>query len=102
MEPIIILYALGIWFIFVFVAILNGAFRDCFVEPKVGEYLGRVISTIILICVVLVVTFLFISNLNIEYTTTDLVLIGALWVILTLSFEFIIFHMLVVNRGMYD
>jgi len=53
---------------------------------------GHVISTVIFICVILVVTYLFLSNLKINYTKTDLLLIGALWLILTILFEFVFGH----------
>lgn len=84
----IFIYALGIWFIFVVAGILNGVFRESFITPKVGEHAGHVISTIILICVILAVAYLFISNLKIHYTGTDLLLIGAFWLMLTFLFEF--------------
>jgi len=64
----IYLYALGIWLIFVVAGILNGVFRESFITPKVGEHTDHIISTIILICVILAVTHLFISNLKINYT----------------------------------
>ena len=80
--------ALGIWLIFVVAGILNGVFRESFITPKVGEHTGHIISTSILICGILVVTHLFISNLKINYTKTDLLLIGAFWTILTILFEF--------------
>ena len=92
METKIFLYALGIWFIFGIIAILNGTFRNSFITPKVGEHAGHVISTIIFICVILAVTYLFISNLKINYTRTDLLLIGAFWLILTILFEFAFGH----------
>ena len=82
------LYALGIWLIFVVAGILNGVFRESFITPKVGEHLGHILSTIILICVILAVTYLFISSLEINYSKTDLLLIGAFWTILTILFEF--------------
>ena len=92
MERKIFLYALGIWFILVVAAILNGAFRESFITSKVGKQVGHVISTVIFICVILVVTYLFLSNLKINYTKTDLLLIGALWLILTILFEFVFGH----------
>lgn len=95
MEIRLYLYALGLWFIFVLAAILNGTFRNSFLEPKVGQYAGHVISTIILVCVILVMTYLFINNVKIAYTKTDLLLIGALWLLLTVSFEFIFGHYVV-------
>ena len=67
---------------------MNGVFRESFITPKVGEHTGHIISTIILICVILAVTHLFISNLKINYTKTDLLLIGAFWTVLTILFEF--------------
>ena len=82
------LYALGIWFIFVVAGILNGVFRESFITPKVGEHTGHILSTIILICVILAVTYLFISSLEINYSKTSLLLIGAFWTILTILFEF--------------
>ena len=82
------LYALGIWFIFVVAGILNGVFRESFITPKVGEHTGHILSTIILICVILAVTHLFISDLKINHTETGLLLIGAFWTILTILFEF--------------
>ena len=97
MEIKIFLYALGIWFIIVVAAILNGIFRNSFITPKVGEHAGHVLSTIIFICVILIGTYLFISNLKIGYTKTDLLLIGAFWLILTILFEFVFGHYVIGN-----
>ncbi len=91
----IFLYALGIWFILVIAAILNGEFRNSFITPKVGEHAGHVISTITFIGIILVVTYLFISNLKIGYTNTDLFLVGVFWLILTILFEFVFGHYVV-------
>jgi len=84
----ILLYPLGIWFILVVTAILNAGLRESFIAPKVGEHAGHVISTIVLICLILVVTYLFLSNVKIRYTTGELILIGAFWLTLTVLFEF--------------
>jgi len=97
MEAKIFLYALGIWVIFVILAILNGTLKNTFITPKVGEYAGHVISTIILICVILIVIYLFISNMKISYTNADLLLVGTLWLILTILFEFIFGHYVMGN-----
>ena len=92
MEARIFLYAFGIWFIFVILAILNGVFRNSFITPKTGEHTAHVISTIILISVILIVTYLFIGNIKTAYTNTNLLLVGTLWVGLTVLFEFIFGH----------
>ena len=39
----ILLYALGIWFIFLVASILNAAFRESFMTPKVGEHAGHIV-----------------------------------------------------------
>jgi len=64
----IYLYALGIWLILIVAGILNGVFRESFITPKVGEHTGHI--------------------LKINYTKTDLLLIGAFWTMLTILFEF--------------
>lgn len=84
----IFLYAFGVWFIIGILAILNGIFRQSFIISKVDEHTGHIISTIILICVILVITYIFISNLKINYTQTELILIDTFWLILTVLFEF--------------
>ena len=97
MEARIFLYAFGIWFIFVILAILNGVFRNSVITPKIGEYGGHIISTIILISVILIVTYIFIGNIKIAYTNTNLLLVGTLWLVLTVLFEFIFGHYVVGN-----
>lgn len=90
----LLLYALGIWFIFVILAILNGGLREKLVSPKLGAQAGHVISTAIFIGVILAGTYLFLSNTKAAYDTADLLLIGALWLGLTVVFEFLFGHYL--------
>ncbi len=97
MEAKIFLYAFGIWLILGIVAILNAGLRNSFITPRVGEHGGHVISTIIFICVILVATYLFVSKLKFDYTNTDLLLVGTLWLILTISFEFVFGHYVMDN-----
>jgi len=88
----LLLCALGVWLVLVIAAILNGTLRNSFISPRAGEYAGHVISTIILVCVILVVTYLFLSVIKIDYTVTDLLLVGALWLVMTVLFEFVFGH----------
>lgn len=92
MNTRLFLYALGVWFILLILAILNGALREAFIRPRVGEQTAHIIGTITVICLFLIVIFLFISNLKIEYSKIDLLLVGAFWVILTVLFEFVFGH----------
>ena len=92
MEARLFLYAFGIWILLVFVAILNGYFRNIFLEPSVGKYIGHVISSIILSCLIFLITFLFLNNVKITFSHADLLVIGAFWLILTVLFEFVFGH----------
>jgi hypothetical protein len=92
MDSKVLLSALGMWFIFVIAAILNGTLRIAFITPRVGEYAGHVISTIIFMCVILAGTYIFLSYLDAGLARNDLLLIGAFWLVLTVVFEFVFGH----------
>ena len=87
-----ILYALGIWFIMVIVAIMNGAFRNAFINPPLGELAGHIISTIMLTCAVIIIVYLFITKTGIYFTGRDLIIIGVMWFGITVVFEFLFGH----------
>ena len=88
METKIYLYAFGIWVLFAVLTIINGAIRNSWYAPKVGELKGHQISTIIGIAYVLIVTYLFVGMIETDVTKTDLLMIGVFWLIITIIFEF--------------
>jgi hypothetical protein len=57
-----------------------------------GEYKAHVLNTVTIMAVVLLGSFLFLNNFGFETTRGDLILIGFLWVGLTVFFELIFFH----------
>ena len=97
MNAGIFLYAFVVWVIFGILAIINGEIRNKFYAPKIGEYSGHVISTIIGICFVAVGTYLLLRFMGIDYSSIDLLLIGGFWVILTVLFEFVFGHYVMGN-----
>ena len=97
MEAKLFLYAFGIWVVFMFTAMLNGYFRNSFLEPKAGVQIGHVISTIILVCFILLITFLFLYYIRIPYTNVGLLAVGAFWLSLTVLFEFVFGHYVMGN-----
>ena len=97
MNATILLYAFGVWVIFGILAIINGVIRNKLYTPKIGEYPGHVISTIIAICFVAAGTYLFLRFMKIDYSNIDLLLIGGFWVILTVLFEFVFGHYVIGN-----
>ncbi len=88
MQAKLFFYSLGVWFLFVIAAILNGIFRNSFITPKLGELIGHQISSVIFIIIVFTGTYFFIRLLGLEFNARVLLTIGALWLMLTVLFEF--------------
>ena len=82
-----------VWLGLVVLAILNGITRNSLITPAVGEHWGHVISTVVLSAVVLAVAW--ISNPWIKPgSARSAWAIGALWLTLTVAFEFLAGHYL--------
>lgn len=81
----------GMWIVFVVLAILNGSLRVYVIIPITGNYIGHVISSIILSTIIFVGTYLFIKKKNLA-ASNYLVAIGALWLFMTIAFEFLFGH----------
>lgn len=88
MDLMLFLYSIGLWLIFVVLAIINGVARNSIYAPKIGEHKGHIISSVIAICYILAVTYIFVNVLKPAVTLIDLLLIGAFWVTITVLFEF--------------
>jgi hypothetical protein len=76
------------WLVFLVLAIINGGARNSLYAPKVGEHKGHIISSLIAICYTLAGTYLFVNATAAIVTQTDLLLIGGLWLAITIVFEF--------------
>lgn len=95
MELKLLVSALAIWLLFVVLAIINGVIRNAVYAPRMGEWEGHVVSTIIAICYTVLVVYLFLAYTPAAYTRTDLILIGILWLSMTVAFEFLFGHYVV-------
>lgn len=87
--------ALGIWFLMCIIAIINGIIRNGVYSPIVGEYVGHIISSFILICIFSLVIALYYNNIKGKYENRNSLYIGVLWLIMTIAFEFIFGHYIV-------
>lgn len=100
------LYPLGVWVLMAVVAVLNGGFREVVLIPRIGEYPGHVVSTALLVVAILVISFLYFSWSALEYARAELVLVGLLWTVLTVGFEFLVGYLegtpVSVTLGQYD
>lgn len=89
-RPTVLLAPLGVWMAMAVIAVLNGGFREVVLIPRIGEYPGHVLSTGILVVAILVVTWLFFGWSTVEYAMAERVVIGVVWVFLTVGFEFLV------------
>jgi hypothetical protein len=89
-RPTVFLYPLGLWALMAIVAVLNGGFREVVIIPRVGDYAGHVLSTALLVVAILVLSGLYFSWTSTAYTRTELLLLGGLWTVLTVGFEFLV------------
>ena len=82
----------GTWFLFMVLAIINAAIRNNTFKPIFGNLLAHQISTLIFIVIILVVTYLVLRFSSIELTNNQALLMGILWFIFTILFEFLAGH----------
>lgn len=82
-----------VWFGIMLLAVLNGAARDILLMPRIGDLVARAVS-----CVTLAGLILFVARISLPWiqpaTMGDAWTIGALWLVMTLTFEFVAGHYL--------
>ena len=83
-----ILKAIAIWSALLAIAIVNGAMRSVWISPRLGEYAGHVLSTIVL-CAFIAWLALATIRWVAPAGLWEAFLVGVLWVVLTVAFEFI-------------
>ena len=80
-----------IWSGLLVLAVANGAFREAVLVPRLGLGMARAVSTIMLSLLILGFGWALTPWIG-PSTLQDAWLIGALWVALTLAFEFLAGH----------
>lgn len=85
--------ALAVWLLMLVVASINGAARQALLIPAVGETAGRALSTLLLAALIAVLAWTTIAWIG-PRSSSRAWLVGALWVALTLAFEFLAGHYL--------
>ncbi len=86
------LRAVGIWFVFLVIAFGLGAVREGLLRPRIGEAKAHVIGTLIAVAFMILVIYAFIQRVHGSCSMTDLILIGVIWLVMTVAFEFGFFH----------
>ena len=87
------LYGLGVWILFMLLAIINAGIREKLYKPKVGELRAHQISSIIFIILIFVVSYAFLKR--VDATSMQSLLLGIIWFLLTIGFEFLFGHYII-------
>lgn len=82
-----------VWLAIAALAVANGGFREAVLLPRFGDTAARAISTLTLSAIILIVASLSIGWIS-PRPHLDAWRIGALWLALTLAFEFLAGHYL--------
>ncbi len=80
-----------VWALLLGAMVLNGMFRELFLRPVAGDQVAEKASPILGLMIVLAVTRPFLQSL-VPMPSRDLWRIGAWWVGLTVTFEFVFGH----------
>lgn len=92
MDTKIISITIITWLIFMFLAIINAGIRNRVYKPIVGDLIAHQISTLLLIFIIFVVTYLILHLNQLELNDSEALIMGSLWLIFTIGFEFVAGH----------
>lgn len=83
--------ALAIWIVLVLCAIANGGFREAVLTPRLGPSAAHVLSTLMLSAIVILLAVASVAWIG-PRSRGDAILVGLLWLVLVLAFEFLAGH----------
>jgi hypothetical protein len=82
-----------IWCALLVIASINGAAREALLIPRIGDVLGRAVSTLALSVFIIILTWISIAWIT-PRSVPQAWAVGVIWVALTLAFEFLAGHYL--------
>ena len=77
------------WFPLIVIAVANGALREAWLTPRLGEQHGRQVSTLLLLAF-FAIYFAIVTRLWPIASARQAVAVGVAWLVLTLAFEFLL------------
>jgi len=80
------------WIIFMFLAIINAGIRNRVYKPIVGNLTAHQISTLLFTIIIFVVTYLVFHFNHLEINDSEALIMGSIWLIFTIGFEFVAGH----------
>ncbi len=75
------------WFPMVLIAVANGALREAYLVPRLGDHSARQVSTLLLIVLFAIYIGLVVRTWP-PASGGQALAVGAMWLVLTLTFEF--------------
>lgn len=82
----------GTWFIFMIMAIFNAVIREVIYNKYLTELRAHQLSTITFILIIFIVTFIVFFLTKIQLTDKETFIMGSIWFVLTICFEFLAGH----------
>lgn len=92
MDSKFVIVTIGVWLLFMVLAIINAVIRNEVYKPVVGDLAAHQISSIIFMAVILLVAYAILRISNLELSDFKAFFMGAIWLISTIAFEFIAGH----------
>lgn len=93
------IYALIVWFIFGIASAGLVALRSNLLQKVMNYNISQILVTILLISFILGMTYILLHKTDIVFLEKDLLAIGALWLVMTILFEFL-FGRFVLSRDL--
>jgi hypothetical protein len=93
---LLLLRAIVIWVLLAVVGVGNGVFRGAVLAKRLGDQPAHILATLILCALMFLVAVIFIRWVGPD-TLLQASLVGLLWAVLTVSFEFLAGHYLFGN-----
>ena len=86
---------LMMWLLFSVVAIICGILREKWLTPRLGTLRAHQTGTLIVIILFFLLTYVLLGNLLTEASAGQAWMLGSIWLIMTICFEFLFGHYVV-------
>ncbi|MBS3801709.1 MAG: hypothetical protein KGY65_03060 [Candidatus Thermoplasmatota archaeon] len=92
MESKFIMVTFGTWFLFMVLAIINAIIREAVYTSFLDELRAHQLSTFTLMTIFFIGTLLILRFSGLNLTGQEAIMMGTIWVIMTICFEFLAGH----------
>jgi len=92
MESKFLIITFGTWFLFMVLAIINAIIREAMYTSFLNELRAHQLSTFTLMTLFFIGTLLILRFSGLNLTGQEAIMMGTIWVIMTICFEFLAGH----------